>query len=40
MAGASQEILTSLSVLINSRDIIVQLQMVVIRLKELEAKND
>jgi ABC-type uncharacterized transport system fused permease/ATPase subunit len=40
VCGAAQEVLTSLSLLVNSRDMLVQLQMVVIRLSELEKKNE
>ena len=36
VVGAAQEVLSSLSILVNSRDLLVQLSMVLIRLKELE----
>lgn len=40
VCGAAQEVLTSLSLLVNSRDMLVQLQMVIIRLSELEISNE
>lgn len=40
VVGAAGEVLNSLSVLVNSRDLLVQLQMVVVRLEELESGED